>query len=203
MSELTTKFEKDFPLVSCLSTSRVSSSAWYVDNGAYFPMTLTQELFTSLTKQDSRVHVDLGNDANYVVKGVGTILFPLKSSSSLEVKDALYVSGLIKPKGSIPDTAQVIGVREDNLYMLWGELVESLCDLWHKRIEHLHCRVLLILSKIVTSPPDFNIEQQGVCKGCALGKHAKASFLSSESRSKEILVPIHSDVCGTMLLIFQ
>jgi hypothetical protein len=37
-----------------------------------------------------------------------------------------------------------------------------------------------------------------MCRGCALGKNAKAAFPSSESRSKGILDLIHSDVCGPM-----
>jgi hypothetical protein len=37
-----------------------------------------------------------------------------------------------------------------------------------------------------------------VCKGCALGKNAKASFPSSKNRSKGILDLIHPDVSGSM-----
>jgi hypothetical protein len=65
---------------------------------------------------------------------------------------------------------------------------------------HLHYRALPILREIVTGLPDFNIEQQGVCRGCALGENAKAAFPRSESRSKGILDLIHFDVCGSMLV---
>jgi hypothetical protein len=37
------------------------------------------------------------------------------------------------------------------------------------------------------SATDQYIEQQDVCRGCALGKFAKASFPSSDSRSAGIL----------------
>ena len=37
-----------------------------------------------------------------------------------------------------------------------------------------------------------------MCRGCALGKNAKVSFLSNESRYKGILDIIHSDVSGPM-----
>jgi transposase InsO family protein len=37
-----------------------------------------------------------------------------------------------------------------------------------------------------------------VCRGCALGKNAKAAFPSNESRSKGILDLIHSYVYGPM-----
>jgi hypothetical protein len=51
---------------------------------------------------------------------------------------------------------------------------------------------------MVTGLPKFGNEHQGVCIGCALGKNAKASFPSSDSRSKEIMDLVHSNVCGTM-----
>jgi hypothetical protein len=37
-----------------------------------------------------------------------------------------------------------------------------------------------------------------VCRGCAPGKNAKATFLSGDKRSKGILDLIHSDVSGSM-----
>jgi hypothetical protein len=93
----------------------------------------------------------------------------------------------------------VIEVREGNLYRLQGEPVRALvhntnnlCELWHKRMGHLHHKVFPILREIVTGLPDFSIEQQGVCRGCTLGKHAKAAFPSSEHRSKGILDLVHS-----------
>jgi hypothetical protein len=39
-----------------------------------------------------------------------------------------------------------------------------------------------------------------VCKGCALNKHAKTAFPSSEHRSRGILDLIHVEVCGLMTL---
>jgi hypothetical protein len=63
---------------------------------------------------------------------------------------------------------------------------------------HLHHRALYIIKKIITSLPKFNIKQQGVCKGCTLGKHVMATFPSSEHRSKKILDLVHSDVCESM-----
>jgi hypothetical protein len=51
---------------------------------------------------------------------------------------------------------------------------------------------------MVTCLPEIQIQHKGVCKGCALGKNVKGSYLRSDNRSKEILDLIHSDVCGTM-----
>ena len=54
------------------------------------------------------------------------------------------------------------------------------------------------MSKMVTGLSDMQVEHDGVCKGCALGKNAKGSFSSSDNRYKGILDIIHSDVCRQM-----
>jgi transposase InsO family protein len=51
---------------------------------------------------------------------------------------------------------------------------------------------------MVTGLPEIQIQHEGVCKGCALGKNVKGSFPSSNNRSNKILESIHSDVCGPM-----
>jgi hypothetical protein len=67
---------------------------------------------------------------------------------------------LIRPKESRPYTTKVITVREGNLYRLEGEHVQALvhnndnlCELWHKRIGHMHHKALPILREIVKSLP--------------------------------------------------
>jgi hypothetical protein len=59
----------------------------------------------------------------------------------------------------------VVGVREDTLDRLQGKRVQALvhnsdnqCDLWHRRLGHLHYKALSILRGIVTSLPEFGIE---------------------------------------------
>jgi hypothetical protein len=74
----------------------------------------------------------------------------------------------------------------------------SSSELWHRRLAHLNYRALPVLSKMVTGLPEIQIDHNKVCKGCALGKNVKGSFISSDNRSKGILNIIHSDVCGQM-----
>jgi hypothetical protein len=74
----------------------------------------------------------------------------------------------------------------------------SLSELWHRRLAHIHYRALPALGKMVTCLPEIHVQHDGVCRGCALGKNVKGSFLSSDIRSKGILDLIHSDVCGPM-----
>lgn len=73
-----------------------------------------------------------------------------------------------------------------------------LCELWHKRMAHLHHGALRVLREIVTGLPQFSTKHQEVCRGCALGKYTKASFQSSEHRVAGVLEFVHSDVCGPM-----
>jgi hypothetical protein len=115
---------------------------------------------------------------------------------------------LIFRRGCSVDSGQVIGVREGDLYRLLFQplhaLVASsvssrqLCELWHRRMGHLHHGALGGLGEIVTKVPQFSLEHQDVCRGCVLGKFAKASFPSSDSRSAGILDLVHTDVCGPM-----
>jgi transposase InsO family protein len=74
----------------------------------------------------------------------------------------------------------------------------NLSELWHRRLYHIYYRSLPTLGKMVTCLPEIQIQHKGVCRGCALGKNVKGSFLSSVNRSNEILDLIHSDVCGPM-----
>jgi hypothetical protein len=146
MNEFVAKFEKYFSLLPCLSTSAISRNARYVDSGASRHMTSIQRVFCSMKKQDLGVQVELGDYAKYPIVGVGTIPFQLELGNSLDFDDLLFVLGLsknflsvsvmedkgfavefknqqdlISSKDSILHIAQVIGVREGNLYKLQGE----------------------------------------------------------------------------------
>ena len=51
---------------------------------------------------------------------------------------------------------------------------------------------------MVTGISKLNPYHEGTCKGCALGKNIKTTFHNSQTKSKEILELIHSDLCGHM-----
>jgi hypothetical protein len=148
--EFAAKFEKEFTLASCLSTRTITKSAWFLDSDASHHMTESRELFCIL-KEDSGIHVELGGDAKYAMKGEGTILFQLELGGSFEAQDVLYVPALKKnflsvsvmedrgfvvmfkkgkvlvcPEGSSLDTSMSIGVREGNLYSLQVKSVQAL-----------------------------------------------------------------------------
>jgi hypothetical protein len=47
-------------------------------------------------EENSRLHVELGDNAKYAFKGVGTTLFQLNSEKPLKMSEVLYVPGLKK-----------------------------------------------------------------------------------------------------------
>jgi hypothetical protein len=96
LDEFAVKFEKDFSLVYCLSTSTSTRSVWYLDSGASRYMTEAWELFSNLIERDSDVHVELGDDAKYAVKGEGTVMFQHDSRGSFDAQKVLYVPRLKK-----------------------------------------------------------------------------------------------------------
>ena len=103
------------------------------------------------------------------------------------------------------DTAKVIGMREESLYRLYTLPVQALVhdstsmgELWHKILAHINYRALPAVKNIVTDIPVLQVDHDGTCRGCTLGKNANKSFPNSESKSKEILDLVHSDLCRPM-----
>ena len=109
------------------------------------------------------------------------------------------------PKVKTIDDVVVIGVQEGGLYKLKGKSDQALVhstinpnELWHRRFAHLHYKALSIMSKGVTGLPKFQVNHDGVCKGCAQGKNVKSPLPRSDSKAKGVLDIVHSDVCGPM-----
>ena len=114
---------------------------------------------------------------------------------------------LMWPRGKSIDDAVVIDVQEGSLYKLKRLSVSTLVhntvtpsELWHRRFAQIHYKALLIMSKMVTSLPEIQVDHEGICKGCAQGKNVKKPFPSSDNKSKGALDIIHSDVCTPGLL---
>jgi hypothetical protein len=115
---------------------------------------------------------------------------------------------LLFSRGSSITSAKVIGTRHERLYKFLFQpmraLIHStssnndLCEIWNRRMTHLHHGALRVLREMVTGIPDFSSKHHELCKGCTLGKYTKNFFPSSGSRAVGILDLIHSDVCGPM-----
>jgi hypothetical protein len=83
---------EEFFFISTLSGMvPTSSDIWLIDSGASRHMTGYREHLTDLVEKDSRLHVVLGDDARYTVKGAGATSFQLDSSTPLHLSDVLFV----------------------------------------------------------------------------------------------------------------
>jgi hypothetical protein len=122
-------------------------------------------------------------DSGKLMKIIYVLLVPglrktLLSISALEEKGFIisFVDGevLMWPKGKSFNDSIVIGVQDGGLYKLKGHSETALvhntvnpCELWHKRLAHLHYKALQIMSKTVTGLPEIHVDHEGICKGCA------------------------------------
>jgi hypothetical protein len=111
---------------------------------------------------------------------------------------------LMWPKGKTLEDPIVIGTEEGGLYKLKGHSyaalihsTESPCELWHRILVHINYKALPYVSNAVTGLPDFKVDHEDVCKGCAQGKNIKNPFPKSDSKAG-VLELIHSDVCDPM-----
>jgi len=74
----------------------------------------------------------------------------------------------------------------------------ALNELWHKRMGHLHHGALRMPKETVTGVPELRTKYDDVCRGCVLGKYAKATFPRSDNRVDGMLGLIHPNICGPM-----
>ena len=97
----------------------------------------------------------------------------LLSISSLDKKGfrVSFMDGkvLMWTKGKTINDAVEIGVEEGGLYKLKGHTNLALetsiinpCELWNRRLSHIHYKSLPILRNFVTSLPKIQIEHEGV-----------------------------------------
>jgi hypothetical protein len=79
-------------MVSCLSSNIVFGIVWYVDSGASKHMASNKRAFNKLQEHDASMQVELGDDAMYLVAGVGSISFQRPLVDIFELIGVLYVS---------------------------------------------------------------------------------------------------------------
>ena len=101
--------------------------------------------------------------------------------------------------------AFTLGFRVDSLYQVRGSPLGVMsCDtslqfeLWHPKFAHLHYKALPDVRKMVTGMPEFRLEQEGACPGCAEGKLKRGPFPSSQSKTSDIFQLVHSNISGMM-----
>jgi hypothetical protein len=110
-----------------------NSDIWLIDNGASRHMTGYREHLTDLVEKESRLHVVLGDNARYIVKGVGSSSFQLDSDIPLQLSEVLYVPGMKRNLVSI-------FALEDNDYKVIFSEGKVLS--WHKNSHMDSSRVI-------------------------------------------------------------
>jgi hypothetical protein len=138
--------DEEYVLISSLTgTATHGSDIFLVDSGASKQMTCYKDSLSNLTHKDSSHKVKLGDEYQYLIKGLGEASYKLDSGKPMKMKKVLYVLGLKKnilsistldekgyrvafvdgqilmcPRGKNFDDVVVIGVQEGGLYKLKG-----------------------------------------------------------------------------------
>jgi hypothetical protein len=94
VDEFAARFENEFSLVACLSSS-TSSCIWYINSGSSSHMTGVLDYFSSL-KEEMDLVIEMGNNVKCRVAGPGTLTFQRESWKPLMVRDVLYVLRMTK-----------------------------------------------------------------------------------------------------------
>lgn len=174
------------------------------------------------------MEIILGDDATFLVKGVGNVTLQLNQGNIIHLQEVLYVLDLKKNLVSISamedkgfrvafidgkvhvwtrnfKDAFTLGFRVDTLYQVGGSPLGVMsCDtslqseLWHQRFTHFHCKALPDVRQMVIGMPEFKVERESVCPRCAEGKLTRGLFPSSNSKTTDILQLIHSDISCMM-----
>ena len=95
VDEFRRNFDEELCLIAFMA-STTRRTIWYIDNGASSHMTGHKRFFRDLQEGGTSIHVELGDDAQYQVQGVGTVSFQRESGKPLSFVDVLYVLGLTK-----------------------------------------------------------------------------------------------------------
>jgi hypothetical protein len=89
--------DEEYVLISAFrGTVTHGSDIWLVDNGVYKHMTGYKDSLSKLTHKDSPHKVKLGDDYQYLIKGVGEASYKLDSGKPMKIKEVLNVLGLKK-----------------------------------------------------------------------------------------------------------
>ena len=121
MEEFSSKFDREFSLIACLSSCSGTSKVWYIDSGALAHMSGVRECFSELNEQGVSVEVELGDDRVVRAIGRGTLSFQRESRHPLRFRDVYYVPGLRKnliSVSTIKDRGFEVRFREGRIYIL-------------------------------------------------------------------------------------
>eukprot|EP00253_Pinus_taeda_P033869 PITA_33869 len=176
-----------------------------------------KEALSNLIEKETNLEIILGDNATYLVKGVGNVTLQLNQGNAIHLQVVLYVPDLKKNLVSISTMedkgfkvdfidgkvhvwkinfkdAFTLAFRVKTLYQVGGSLLGAMsCDtslqseLWHPRFSHLHYNPLPDVRQRVTRMPEFKVEHEGACPGCVKGKLTRGPFPSSNRKTTSTL----------------
>ena len=141
--------------------------------------------------KESHVHVVLGDDANYIVKGFGSTSLQFESNDLLHPNDVMYVLGMKRNLVSISaledngyrvtfaygkvlachnnssmNTTIVIGVREHHLSTISAQYLvhesTNINELWHRILAHIKYQSLPTLNNMMKGLPMLRVDHDGI-----------------------------------------
>lgn len=71
--------EEEFDMFSNFSQGTIDEDGWYVDNGATKHVTGSQDVFETLAKWDSKLHMVLGEKNLLEIRGLGLVPFRMET----------------------------------------------------------------------------------------------------------------------------
>eukprot|EP00733_Pompholyxophrys_punicea_P000255 Pompholyxophrys_punicea_v1_NODE_55_length_4195_cov_3.523671.p2 type:complete len:484 gc:universal NODE_55_length_4195_cov_3.523671:106-1557(+) len=201
-------------VVEQLHTVTSEQPTWVIDSGASSHMCHSAEMFINMRDVDDIVVV-VADRRELRAHAIGTVLFQTVEREFI-VEDCLFVPELGHNLLSVPALTKkkfqitfsedfctfgdVIVPKKGNLYLLeclpakkdqirenasFGQQKECL-ELWHRRLGHLN---ELDIKRIVEIKGDLSF-----CDICQFGKSHRLPFPDSETRAKDKLEIIHTDV---------
>jgi len=95
-SKLNTKIQcnEDINISSLSGMVPINENTWLIDSGASRHMTSFRNHFSHFIEKEKHLHVVLGDDARYNIRGVGISTFQLDSDMQLKLEEVLYVPGM-------------------------------------------------------------------------------------------------------------
>ena len=188
-----------------------------IDSGASRYITGFKKALSDMVEKDTNLEIILGDNATYQVKGTGTVTLHLSQGQVLRLQDVLYVPDLKKNLVSVSamenkgfnvafvdgkvriwkksfKEAITIRFRVDTLYQVGGiPLGAMTCDIIHQPNYGIEVLDTFITKpfpkqrKVVTRMPEFTNDHEGVCQGCAEGKHKRGPFPSCVTKTSDVL----------------
>lgn len=189
---------------------------WLIDNGTSRNFTRYKEALSILGGKKNNLNIILGDNSTYTGKGIGTVTFPLNYGQIIHLHEVLYVPDLKNTMSIyVMEYKGFMGAFIDENVHIWHrnpkdyftlvlgfkvsiKLVEVLWEIWQVILlfkviygtEHFPTYI----TNMVRGMPRFNMKHEGLCQGCAFGKHTKRPLSSCERRKIYILQLIDSNI---------